>query len=218
MKPIRVLLVEDHTLMRAGIRSLLQGFSGLEIVEEASDGLEAVHLAEIHRPDVILMDISMRGLNGLEATNRITKAFPQVRVLMLSMHASEEYVLRALQVGASGYILKDASPGDLERAIQAVARGQAYLSPSVSRYVVDYVRHADRDGNSGPFEKLTPRQREILQLIAEGLTTRDIAERLFISPTTVETHRAQLMERLDIHNVPGLVRYAVQVGIVKTDE
>ncbi len=217
MKPIRVLLVEDHTLMRAGIRSLLQNFSGMEIVAETSDGLEAVRLAETHQPDVVLMDISMKGLNGLEATARIAKN-PQVRVLMLSMHASEEYVLRALQVGASGYILKDASPGDLERAIQAVAHGEAYLSPSVSRYVVDYVRHADRNANSGPFEKLTPRQREILQLIAEGSTTRDIAQRLYISATTVETHRAQLMERLDIHDIPGLVRYAVRMGIVKTNE
>ncbi len=214
MSPVRVLVADDHELVRAGFRSLLQAVTGVEVVAEADDGLRALELVRTHRPNIVLMDIAMSGLNGLEATSRIVKEFPQVRVIILSMHKSEEYVLQALRNGASGYLLKDASPSELELAIRTVTRGETYLTPAISRQVIDsYVRRL-APGES-PSEVLTPRQREILQLIAEGLSTKVIADRLHVSVKTVETHRSQLMERLDIHDVPGLVRYAIRVGLIQ---
>jgi DNA-binding NarL/FixJ family response regulator len=217
MKPIRVLLADDHALVRAGIRALAQNIDGVEVVAEAVDGREALAAIKRHQPDLVLMDISMAGLNGLEAASRVTKEFPNVRVIILSAHSNEEYVCQALRAGASGYLLKDAGTSELDLAIKSVARGETYLSPGVSKHVIaDYLRRTG--GESGALELLTPRQREILQLIAEGQTTKQIANTLHISVKTVETHRTQLMDRLDIHDVAGLVRFAVRMGLVKTDE
>lgn len=217
MKPISVLIADDHTLVRAGIRSLLESFGGVEVVAEASDGREAIGLLRTHNPDIILMDIAMRGLNGLEAAARIRKSHPKIRIIMLSMHASEEYVLQALRSGAAGYLLKDSATLELELALKAVMNGETYLSPPISRQVVEsYINRVGDEQNSAAL--LTPRQREILQLIVEGYSTKDIAARLHLSTKTVETHRTKLMERLDIHDIPGLVRYAIRVGMATADK
>jgi DNA-binding NarL/FixJ family response regulator len=216
MKPIRVVIADDHALVRAGIRALVLAVPGTEVVAEASDGREALALIKTHHPDLVLLDISMAGLNGLETAARIAKDFPDVRILMVSAHANEEYVCQALRSGASGYLLKDAGPAELEIAVKAVAGGETYLSPAVSKHVIaDYVRRVS--GEQGPLELLTPRQREILQLIAEGHTTKEMAKLLHLSIKTIETHRAQLMERLDIHDIAGLVRYAMRAGLVNSD-
>ncbi len=216
MTTIRIILADDHTLVRAGFRALFQSIEGIEVVAEASDGREALRLIGVHQPDIILMDIAMAGLNGLEAAARVVQEFPHVRVVMLSMHANEEYVLQALRAGAMGYLLKDASVTELELAIKAVVRNETYLSPAVSKHVVEYVQRIGGEPNSR--ERLTARQREILQLIAEGRTTQEIAGTLNISVKTVESHRAQLMERLDIHDVAGLVRYAIRMGVVTPND
>jgi DNA-binding NarL/FixJ family response regulator len=213
MKSIRILLADDHTLVRAGIRSLVQALPGIQVVAEAGDGREALSLVETHQPDVALLDIAMPGLNGLEVAAQVADNFPFVRVIILSMHATEEYVLRALRAGASGYLLKDADTSELELAIKAVTRGETYLSPAVSKHVTEYVRRVGEETHS-TLERLTPRQREVLQLVAEGYTTQEIARMLNLSVKTVETHRTQLMERLDIHDIAGLVRYAVREGLV----
>jgi DNA-binding NarL/FixJ family response regulator len=221
MKPIRVLLAEDHTLVRAGIRVLLQECGWIKVIAETGEGNEALRLVKKERPDLVLMDIAMPGLNGIEATARIKKEYPETKVIILSMYANEEYVLQALRDGASGYLLKDAGPVELELAIKSVIRGDTYLSPPVSRQVIaDYIARFEKkagksEANRGAFGILTSRQREILQLIAEGLTTKDISQKLNLSINTVETHRSQLMERLGIHDVAGLVRYAIREGIVK---
>ena len=185
MKAIKILLADDHTLVRGGIRALLKEMKHTQVVAEANDGREAIRLINIHRPDIVLMDIAMSGMNGLQATARITKEFPGVRVIILSMHTSEEYVLQAIKAGAAGYLLKDAGLTELELAIDAVARGETYLSPPVSRQVIsDYIRRVGLDsekeekGSKPPLERLTQRQREILQLIAEGHTTLEIAQLL----------------------------------------
>ncbi len=216
MKPVRVLLADDHNLVRAGFRALFQSIEGIEVIAEAANGREALQLIATQQPDVVLMDIAMSGLNGLEATARVAQEFPHVHVVMLSMHANEEYVLQALRSGAMGYLLKDASVTELELAINAVMRGETYLSPAVSKHVVEYVQRVG--GESSSLQRLTARQREILQLIAEGCTTQEIARMLHISVKTVETHRAQLMERLDIHDVAGLVRYAIRMGVVTSND
>ena len=213
MKSIRVLLADDHTLVRAGIRSLVQALSGIQVVAEAGDGREALSLIEAHQPDVAVLDIAMPGLNGLEVAAQVADNFPYVRVIILSMHATEEYVLRALRAGAAGYLLKDADTTELELAIKAVTRGETYLSPAVSKHVTEYVRRVGEEAHSA-LERLTPRQREVLQLVAEGHTTQEIARMMNLSVKTVETHRTQLMERLDIHDIAGLVRYAVREGLV----
>lgn len=221
MKPIRVLLADDHTLVRAGFRALLQEINDILVVGEAGDGREALKLIEAQQPDVVLMDIAMPGLNGLEAASRVKRDFPKVHVIMLSMHTAEEYVLQSLHAGAVGFLLKDAGTAELELAIRAVARGETYLSPPVAKHVIDdYLQrtggaHAPLDSAS-PYERLSPRQREVLQLIAEGHTSQDIANILQISLKTVETHRRQIMERLDIHDIAGLVRYAIRVGLIAT--
>jgi DNA-binding NarL/FixJ family response regulator len=213
---IRVVLADDHALVRAGIRALLEKLPGVEVVGEANNGRQALELIKKSGPNLILLDISMTELGGLEALPRIVKDFPAVKVLILSGHANEEYVLRALRSGAAGYMLKDAAAEELELAIKAVAQDKTYLSPSVSRTVVDsYLQRAT--GEKGPIEQLTARQREVLQLIAEGKNTKEIAGTLDISVKTVEAHRLQLMARLDIHDVPGLVRYAIRSGLVSSD-
>ena len=214
MKPIRVVLAEDHALVRAGIRSLLEKLVGIEVVGEAADGHAALELAAATAPDVLMLDVSMPGLNGLEASSRAVRRFPRTRVLVLSMHANEEYVQRALEGGARGYLLKDAGAEELELAVRAVARGETYLSPAVSKQVIaGYVR---RTRVPGSLEGLSPRQREVLQLIAEGHTTKQIAKKLGVGVKTVETHRPQLMRSLDIHDVAGLVRYAIRMGLVSS--
>jgi DNA-binding NarL/FixJ family response regulator len=213
---MRILLADDHALVRAGIRSLLEKIPGVEVVGEASNGREAIELIRGQRPDLILMDIAMKELGGLEALPRITKNFPSVKVIILSAHANEEYVIRALRSGAAGYMLKDAATLELELAINSVTQGKTYLSPSISRTVID--SYLERVGSlSSPIEQLTARQREVLQLIAEGKNTKEIAYALAISIKTVESHRLQLMERLNIHDVAGLVRYAVRSGLVSAE-
>lgn len=216
---LRILLADDHTLVRAGLRTLLQQLPDVEVVGEAGDGHEALRLADTCKADVLLLDVALPGLNGIEVTGRVVKEHPELRVLILSMLATEEHVLRVLRAGARGYVLKDASMTELELAIKAVMQGKTYLSPSISRaFLDDYMKRLDEGssgGNSG--DVLTPRQREILQLIAEGQSTKEIAFKLNVSVKTVETHRAQLMERLGIHDVAGLVRYAIRTGLTSLD-
>lgn len=209
----RVLLADDHTLVRSGFRALLEQIDDVEVVAEAADGREALRLTEEHRPNLVLMDIAMPELNGLEAASRITKQFPDVSVILLSMHASEEYVSEALKTGAAGYMLKDAAAVELQLALKAVANGESYLSPAVASRVVA-ARAQPAGARATGLGRLTPRQREILQLIAEGNSTKSIARKLELSVKTVETHRAKLMARLDIHDIAGLVRYAIRIGLV----
>jgi DNA-binding NarL/FixJ family response regulator len=216
MGTIRVLLADDHRLVRAGLRALLQSLEGVQVVAEAGNGYEALQLAQQHQPDIVIMDIGMEELNGLEAAARIVKSTPAPRVIILSMHANEEYVRRSLQAGAAGYLLKGAEPAELELAIHAVMRGESYLTPAVSKQVVqDYLQGSGVKPD--PLQDLTPRQREVLQLIAEGNSTKEIAHKLNLSIKTVETHRGELMNRLDIHDVAGLVRYAIRTGLVTPD-
>lgn len=213
--PVRVLLADDHALVRAGIRALLTALPTVEVVGEVADGREAVRAIAGTQPHVVLMDIMMPGLNGLDATARIVKEFPSVRVVMLSMNANEEYVLQAMRAGARGYLLKNVEPRELAQAIAAVARGETYLTAAVSKHVISaYVK---RTGAANSLERLTPRQREILQFVAEGYTTKEIASALALSVKTIEMHRAQLMEALDIHDIAGLVRYAIRMGVISSD-
>jgi DNA-binding NarL/FixJ family response regulator len=217
MKTTRVLLADDHALVRAGIRALLEKMTGIEVVAEAGDGREALELIKRQLPHVVLMDIAIPGLNGLEALARATKEFRAVKVIILSMHANKDYVQQALRVGACGYLLKDAAVAELELALRAVSCGETYLSPRISKRVID--SYLERLANERPVrEELTPRQREIVQLIAEGKNTKEIAFLLKVSVKTVEAHRAQLMDRLGIHHVAGLVRYAMRVGLVPPEE
>ncbi len=220
MSTLRVLLVDDHTLVRTGLRLLLEQVPGVAVVGEVADGRQALAAVVKARPDIVLMDVGMPGMGGLEATRRLHQQHPNVRVIMLSIHANEEYVLQALDAGASGYLLKDASTKELESALLHAGRGEQYLSPAVSRPVLDaYVRRVREQ--AGPYrsllEELTPRQREILQLIAEGHTTHNIARQLDISVKTVEAHRSQLMRRLGIFDIAGLVRYAIRAGLVSAE-
>ena len=216
METIRVLIADDHTLVRAGIRALLQGLEGVEVVAEAGDGREALALVEAHRPDILLTDIAMPHMSGLELAGHVARKPASTRVIILSMHATEEYANRALEAGASGYLLKDSGLAELELAVRAVAGGGTYLSPAVSKHVIaDYLRRTG--GVPAELERLTPRQREVLRLIAEGGTTKAIARLLGVSVKTVETHRAQLMDRLDIHDVAGLVRHAIRIGLVENE-
>lgn len=216
MSRLRVMIVEDHALVRAGMRALLEKIEGIDVVSAVGDGWEAVKAVQADAPDLVLMDIAMPELNGLDATSRIVKESPATRVILLSMHANEEYLQQALQSGALGYLLKGAELAELELAIKTVSRGESYLTPAVAKYAIEAYREKS-DGATGPLARLSMRQREILQLIAEGHTTKDIAQRLNVSVKTVETHRAHLMERLEIHDVPGLVRFAVRVGLIQPD-
>ncbi len=216
-KPLRVVLADDHPIVRAGIRHALEELPGVQVVGEAADGREAVELVKSTRPSLVLMDISMPGLNGLEATGRIVKSFPDVRVIMLSRHEEEEYFWRALRLGASGYVLKKAVIAELKAAVHRVAGGEIYLSREISTRLrkelpLQHIAHA-----RNPVEQLSARQREILQLIAEGQTTKAIALTLKISPKTVEYHRAKLMQTLKIFDIPGLVRFAVRTGLVSQE-
>jgi DNA-binding NarL/FixJ family response regulator len=209
----KVLIADDHALVRAGIRSLLESLQGVQVVAETGDGLEAVELVRRNPPDVILLDVTLPGLNGLEAAARIVQLGVPTGVLMLSMHASPDYAARAFAAGALGYLNKDAAFDELSEAIDEVCAGRRYLCRAIDDDVVRELEQRVGGGGTG-IDVLTPRQRQILQMIAEGQGTRQIAERLFLSVKTVETHRAQLMQRLDIHDVPGLVRFAMRNGLL----
>ena len=208
----RVVLADDHAIVRAGLKKLLESL-GVEVVGEAADGRELLALLDTLHPDVALLDVAMPGLNGIEAAARIAREHPRTRVLILSMHQNEDYVRRALRAGAAGYLVKDAAPDELDLALKAVMRGETFLSPSVSKGVMsDYVQRLRAE--EAPGATLTPRQREILQLVAEGKSSKEIARLLNLSVKTVESHRADLMQRLDIHDLAGLVRYAIREGLV----
>ena len=215
MRKIRVLLADDHQLMRSGIRLMLEREADLSVVGEASDGREAVALAKSLRPDVVVMDIGMANLNGIEAAQQMTGDRPEIAVVMLSMHSDESYVLRALKAGARGYLLKDSAEADLIKAVHAVAGGKSFFSPAVSKVLLDeYVRKLRRSGTEDAYDLLTPREREVLQLIAEGKSNKDIANLLNLSVYTVESHRANLMEKLNVRGLPELILYAVRKGII----
>lgn len=214
--PIRVVVVDDHTLVRQGITSIVDSLECAEVVAEAEDGHDALRTVREKTPDVVLLDISLPGLNGLEVAERLHKDFPDLGIVMISMHGNEEYVARALEVGARGYLLKSASREELGIAVRAAHRGETYLSPAVSRPVVDRFLSGGKDEN--PLDLLTSRQREVLQLVAEGSTSREIAKRLHLSIKTVESHRSNMMKRLDIHDLAGLVRFALETGLVAGDE
>jgi DNA-binding NarL/FixJ family response regulator len=216
-KSIRVLLADDHTLVRAGIRALLEKIPGVEVAGETSDGREAIDLIRAQPPDVVLMDISMPGLNGLQALARITRDFPPVRVIILSMHHNEEYVVQALKSGAAGYLLKRAATAELPAALNTVVGGGIYLSREIAAEFLKKFPLERIARSTSPLEQLTSRQREILQLLAEGQTTKAIALVLKISDKTVEYHRANLMARLNIYDIPGLVRFALRNGLVSAE-
>jgi DNA-binding NarL/FixJ family response regulator len=211
-QPWRVLLADDHVLVRAGIRTLLDQLSRVTVVAEASDGREALQLAAKHQPDLAIMDIAMPVLNGIDATTRLRRQFPGLRVLVLSMHANEEYVQQAFRAGASGYLLKKSAVAELEAAIRAVQAGDVYLSPALAARIT-LKSPVTAEPVKSPLEKLTSRQREILQLIAESRTTKEIAGELGVSAKTVEFHRAELMKRLNLRDIPALVRFALQSGL-----
>jgi two-component system, NarL family, response regulator NreC len=215
MRKIRILLADDHQLMRSGIRLMLERESDLSVVGEASDGREAVALAKSMRPDVVVMDIGMANLNGIEAAQQVTQNRPEVAIVMLSMHSDESYVLRALKAGARGYLLKDSAEADLIKAVHAVAAGKSFFSPAVSKVLLDdYVRKLKRSGADDAYDLLTPREREVLQLVAEGKSNKDIANLLNLSVYTVESHRSNFMEKLNLRGLPELILYAVRKGII----
>lgn len=212
---VKVLLVDDHALFRKGMRSLLENIPGIEIVGEAGDGREAIKLVQSLAPNLVLMDISMPELNGLEATAQITAEQKEVRVVLLSMNANEEFVIQAFKAGASGYLLKNSRLEELEDAITNVAQGRTYVSPAISRHLAAFIREPTKES---PLESLTSRQREILQLLTEGYSNNQIAGKLHISVKTVETHRSRLMEKLGINDVPGLVRFAIRMGLISPED
>lgn len=215
MSRIRVLIADDHGLVRAGIRALLEKQSTMEVVAEASNGREALRLVRQHQPDLVLMDIAMPELNGLEVVRQLVKDSPNVRSIILTMHADEEHVWQALQAGAAGYLVKGGSLAELELAIKSVAQGETYLSPGVSGPVIkEYIRRTGNEAEAT--DSLTPRQREVLQMIAEGKTTKQIALVLSVSVKTVESHRAQLMKRLGVQDIASLVRHALRIGLVES--
>src|SRR6516164_3126837 len=215
MKRIRVLLADDHQLMRSGIRLMLEREGDLTVVGEASDGREAVALAKSLKPDVVIMDIGMANLNGIEAARQMTQERPDLAVMILSMHSDESYLLRALRAGARGYLLKDSAEPDLIKAVHVVAGGKSFFSPAVSRLLLDnYVRKLKRSGTDDPYDLLTPRERELLQLIADGKSNKHIANLLNLSVYTVESHRANVMEKLNLRGLPELILYAVRRGII----
>jgi len=215
MKPTRVLLADDHILIRAGLRLVVEQQPEFTVVGEAADGRQAVALAESLKPDIVVMDIGMPGLNGIEACRQIRESLPDTQVVMLSMHSDEGYVLRALKAGARAYLLKDSAEADLARAIRAASEGKSFFSPAVGKVLLeDYMRKLQRTGAEDSYELLTPREREILQLVAEGQSSKEIAGLLHLSVYTVETHRARLMQKLNLRGVPELILYAVRKGIV----
>lgn len=219
MRKVRILIADDHTIVRQGMRKLLETYPDFHIIEESRDGAEAVEAVARLRPDLVIMDISMPGLNGLEATREIKKQFPEMRILILTMHAEKEYIFKILQSGASGYLLKGASVEELVTAIRAVDRGESYLNPPASKSMMeDYLRAPHTEKEAGSPQSLTAREKEILQMIAEGYTSKNIATKLCLSSKTIETHRAHIMQKLDIHHAAGLIRYAIQKGWVEVSK
>lgn len=215
MTPIRVLLADDHTLIRAGLRMVVVSQPDFTVVGEASDGREAVALAEQLKPNVVVMDVGMPSLNGIEACRQIHDSQLGTQVIMLSMHSDEGYVLRALKAGAKGYMLKDSAEADLASAIRAVTAGKSFFSPAVSKILLeDYMRKLKRTGAEDSFDLLSPREREVLQLVAEGKSSKEVANLLSLSVYTVETHRAKVMQKLNLHNIPELILYAVRKGVI----
>jgi DNA-binding NarL/FixJ family response regulator len=213
--PIRILLADDHEVVRDGVRALLEKQADMEVIGEASDGREAARLAEELRPDVVVMDVGMPNLNGIDATRRILAAHPQIAVVMLSMHQDESYVLRSLKAGAKGYLLKESLRSDVLEAIRAVAQGRSFLTRKISRMMQeDYIQEMEQRGLEDSYELLTDREREVLQLAAEGKPNKEIAGALNISLTTVETHRTHILQKLGLHSVPELILYAVRKGII----
>ena len=214
-KKIRILLADDHNIMRRGLRLLLERQPGFEAVGEAADGRLAVERAEAAKPDVVVLDIAMPNMSGIEAAQRISASLPQTAIVILSMHSDEGYVLRALKSGAKGYVLKDSAENDLIEAIKAVSEGKAFFSPEISNILVeDYVREMRKRGAEDSYELLTPREREILQMLAGGKSNKDIATVLNLSLYTVETHRRNLQDKLNLHSLAELILYAVRKGII----
>ena len=212
---LRILLADDHTLLRQGLRKILQERPDWEVVAEAGDGREAVRQTLAVQPDIAILDIGMPLLNGIEATRQIVRRLPDIHVLILSMHANEAYIVQALKAGAKGYLLKDSADTDLIRGVAAVASGKSFFSPAVAKVMLDdYVRHLTEKGIADRFDSLSEREREIFQLVAEGHSNKAIAELLSVSPTTVETHRAHILQKLDVHNTAELVLYAVRRGVI----
>ena len=215
MKKIRVLLADDHNLIRAGLRRVVESQPEFTVAGEAEDGRQAVAMVESLKPDVVVMDIGMPLLNGIEAARQIRTAHPDTQIVMLSMHSDEGYVLRALKAGAKAYLLKDSAEADLARAIRAAAEGKSFFSPAVGKVLLeDYMRKLQRTGKEDSYELLTPREREILQLVAEGKSSKEVANLLDLSVYTVETHRARVMQKLNLHGIPELILYAVRKGII----
>jgi two-component system response regulator NreC len=216
MSEIRILLADDHTVMRAGLRLLLEREQDMVVVGEAEDGRRTVELAESQNPDVVVMDIAMPILNGIEATRQIAGKHPQIAVVILSMHSDESYVMRALKAGAKAYLLKDSAEVDLIRAVRSVKEGKSFFSPAVGKTLLeDYVRQLDQRGEEDTYELLTTREREILQLLAEGRSNKDVANMLNLSLYTVETHRSHILQKLGLHTIPDLILYAVRKGIIR---
>ena len=215
MSEIRILLADDHNVMRAGLKLLLERHAGFKVVSEASDGREAVENALATKPDVVVMDIAMPRLSGIEAAQRINEQLPQTAIIILSMHSDEGYVLRALKSGAKGYLLKDSAESDLVKAIKVLSEGKAFFSPEISKVLAeDYVREIRVRGAEDSYDLLTPREREILQLLIEGRSNKDIAVLLNLSLYTIETHRRNLQNKLNIHSFPELILYAIRKGII----
>ena len=215
MSLVRILLADDHPFMRTGLRHVLEEHSEFRVVGEAGDGREAVRLAQQERPDVAILDIGMPNLNGIEAARQICDSIPGIAVVVLSMHSDEAYVLRALKAGARAYLLKQSAEADLVAAVKAVSQGKAYFSPAVSQMLLnDYMRQMRERDVEDSYDLLTPREREILQMIAEGKSNKDIANMLNLSVYTVETHRGNMMEKLNLHTVPELIIYAVRKGVI----
>ncbi|HEY4361122.1 MAG TPA: response regulator transcription factor [Bryobacteraceae bacterium] len=215
MNPIRILLADDHTVMRRGLRLLLEGQPEFSVVAEAADGRQAVEQAEATQPDVAVLDIAMPNLSGIEAAQRINAVLPHIAIVILSMHSDEGYVLRALKVGAKGYLLKDSGEGDLIEAIKVVHQGKTYFSKEISKMLVeDYVRDIRTRGAEDSYDLLTSREREILQLLAERKSNKEIAQSLNLSPYTIETHRRNLQEKLNLHSLADLILYAVRKGVI----
>jgi two-component system, NarL family, response regulator NreC len=216
MENLRIVLADDHTLFRQVLRRVLEEQPGWQVIADASDGATAVRLTLERQPHVVIMDIAMPRLNGVEATRQIVRRAPDVRVLILSMYSDDLYITQALQAGAHGFVLKDSADADLVRAVRDLAAGKSYFSPTVSKVVLDdYVRHLADRGISDRFDALTEREREVFQLIAEGHSNKDIAGLLHLSPGTVETHRARIMEKLDLHSAAEIVLYAVRKGVIR---